>query len=155
MCNSVLSHYARGMRLPPAVTAMGFLVASPIELETISAFLRIGAVFVILWGVLLLGILGPSPLGFGLAGQLVHYGLSIRRRDIVAVSMGWSTTTAMGVVTMLMGVTPVMLAVWIAFLFLSLFLTLFLNRAQGGMGVKRSLQLDPRLPHEMTPRRTA
>jgi len=158
MCNAGTCRYARGMRSPIATTELAFVVQRSPDPEAVSTALRIGAAFVICWGVLLLGILGLTPLGLGLAGQLVHYGMSIRRGDTVAISMGWSTTTAMGVVTLLVGATPVMLAAWMAFLALSLFLTVFLNPIRGRRGEqgrRASLRPLPPFAHEMTPRRTA
>lgn len=106
-----------------AVTESQFLVPDRHRRESLSTPLTIGAAFVIRWALLLLGILGPTPLGVGMAAQLIHYGVSIRRCDGSAVSMGWSATIAMGAVTLLIGVTPIMLTVWVTFLLLSLLLT--------------------------------
>ena len=48
------------------------------------------------WGDLLLALFGHTPLGFGLAGLLGHYGILVKGNDPLVVLLGWSTTVAMG-----------------------------------------------------------
>lgn len=120
--------------------------------DAISKVLAIGAVFVITWGVMQVGLLGPTPLGFGLAGQLVHYGVSVKRGHRLAVSRGWSATAAVGAVTLMMGVTLVTLLVWSAFFALAILLN-HTSRTSARRPPARIRECDP--AQEMMPRRTA
>ena len=84
--------------------------------------LGIAGVLVIAWGMLLLLTLGLTLEGIGSAGLLAMYGVAVIQADRRAVTLGWTATLVMGLMTIVDPSGPLMVIVWSAFCVLAIFL---------------------------------